>query len=74
MPKITVYKDNNPRFAEHNIRLPGELLDMFSESQPSLVERRADTSFQPGVLTFDAGHAVAALLRSEVVHRLLCII
>ena len=70
VPEVTVneYGDLFPR--KDNIRLARESLHMLPEPKPSLVKLRPDAYLHARVLPLDAGHAVAALLRRQVIGHL----
>lgn len=67
VPKISVYEYNYSLTGKYNIRLARQVPDMLAETQTLFVQRTPYETFQGCVLSFDAGHAVAALRFGQII-------
>ena len=70
MPEVTIHENGDSDFPENDIRLAWQFFNVLSESQTSPMKLRPHPNLQSRVFSLDAGHAVAALLRCQVIwHR-----
>lgn len=70
VPEVAVHEDGDPSLAENDIRPAGKVFDVLAEPQASPVKRRPHPHLQFRILSLDAGHAVTALLRRQVIRHL----
>jgi hypothetical protein len=70
VPEITVDENGYLGLGENNIRFAGKLLEMLAEPETPFVKFRAHTGLQSRVLPLDAGHAIASLLRGQVIRHI----
>jgi hypothetical protein len=67
MPEVTVDEDGDPLPCKHDVGISWYPPDMFPKTQTLGMKLRPYCFFRCGIPTFDARHAVAALLGCQII-------
>ena len=67
VPKVAIDKNSHFALGKNNVWFSRQIAEVLTKPESLLVKGRSHEDLWASVLTFDAGHAVASLMRCQII-------